>query len=94
MFAVVLSASPKAGDEERPKGKDLVRLQALTYLQTTTLMAPTTLLRSLQVAAPRRLAAPSRRYALHGHGPQYNEPTGLIFSEKVCSTTPQYLSYL
>ncbi|KAJ3480870.1 hypothetical protein NLI96_g8046 [Meripilus lineatus] len=45
-------------------------------------MPSATLLRSLQVAAPRRLATTSRRYASHGHGPQYNEPTGWLFSEK------------
>lgn len=44
-------------------------------------MPPASILRALQVSAPRSLPS-FRRYASHGHGPQYNEPTGLLFGEK------------
>ncbi|KAI0788576.1 ESSS subunit of NADH:ubiquinone oxidoreductase-domain-containing protein [Abortiporus biennis] len=40
------------------------------------------LLRTLHRAAPRRVPAPSPRYSSHGHGPQYNEPSGWLFAEK------------
>ncbi|TFK91704.1 hypothetical protein K466DRAFT_482280 [Polyporus arcularius HHB13444] len=40
-------------------------------------------LRTLQRRACSSRNLPScRRYASHGHGPQYNEPTGYLFSEK------------
>ncbi|KAI0080114.1 hypothetical protein K474DRAFT_1590760 [Panus rudis PR-1116 ss-1] len=45
-------------------------------------MPPTSLLRIARPAAPRTLCSAGRRYASHGHGPQYNEPTGWLFGEK------------
>ncbi|CAL1695420.1 unnamed protein product [Somion occarium] len=49
-------------------------------------MQPSLLLRTLRAGASRRLPSTGRRYASgghgHGHGPQYNEPTGWIFGEK------------
>lgn len=46
-------------------------------------MPPASLLRA---ALPRRAVSRSltstQRYASHGHGPQYNEPSGYLFGEK------------
>ncbi|OBZ79159.1 N-alpha-acetyltransferase 40 [Grifola frondosa] len=51
--------------------------------QPSSSMPPTSSLRTLQrqFKAPRSASA-SRRYASHGHGPQYNEPSGYLFGEK------------
>lgn len=47
-------------------------------------MPSPSLLRALQRRACSARNLPScRRYASHGHGPQYNEPTGYLFAEKV-----------
>jgi len=43
-------------------------------------MPPAPSLRALQVIVPRR--TPGRRYASHGP-PQFNEPSGWIFGERV-----------
>ncbi|KIP12438.1 hypothetical protein PHLGIDRAFT_123987 [Phlebiopsis gigantea 11061_1 CR5-6] len=44
---------------------------------------PSSILRVLpKWAASRSLQCGGRRYASHGHGPQYNEPSGYLFSEK------------
>ncbi len=62
------------------------RLQAGEHLSTAppTMPSPSSL-RTLQRRACSSRNLPScRRYASHGHGPQYNEPTGYLFSEKVC----------
>jgi hypothetical protein len=48
------------------------------------LMLPTSSLRALQVGVPRRITG--RRFASHGP-PQFNEPSGWLFGEKVMSLT-------
>ncbi|GJE87584.1 ESSS subunit of NADH:ubiquinone oxidoreductase [Phanerochaete sordida] len=46
-------------------------------------MPSTSLLRAVpKRAVSRSLSAGGRRYASHGHGPQYNEPSGFLFGEK------------
>ncbi|KAI0094736.1 ESSS subunit of NADH:ubiquinone oxidoreductase [Irpex rosettiformis] len=46
-------------------------------------MSSAPLIRTLPKRGVARALAPSaRRYASHGHGPQYNEPSGWLFGEK------------
>ncbi|TCD61753.1 hypothetical protein EIP91_007979 [Steccherinum ochraceum] len=45
-------------------------------------MSSAALSRSLRASNTRSLQRAGRRYASHGHGPHYNEPSGYIFSEK------------
>lgn len=56
--------------------------RALSFRHTT-IMPPTSVLRALQLSTQRSLPnAGLRRYASHGHGPRYNEPSGWLFGEK------------
>ncbi|THH30072.1 hypothetical protein EUX98_g4108 [Antrodiella citrinella] len=45
-------------------------------------MSSAALSRTLRVSASRSIQRAGRRHASHGHGPQYNEPSGYLFSEK------------
>ncbi|KAI0963799.1 hypothetical protein AcW1_000773 [Taiwanofungus camphoratus] len=51
------------------------------YSLSDSTMPPASFVRALQLRAARSLPS-TRRYASHGHGPQYNEPTGWLFGEK------------
>lgn len=60
-----------------------LRLYGATSSQSTiatVLMPPASSLRALQVIVPRRISG--RRYASHGP-PQFNEPSGWLFGERV-----------
>ena len=50
-------------------------------------MPPSALLRALPRRAVTRSLPSTRRYASQGHGPQFNEPSGYLWGEKV-RTTP------
>ena len=48
-------------------------------------MSSIALSRTLRASALRSLRRTGQRYASgHGHGPQFNEPSGYLFGEKVC----------
>ncbi|KAI0348470.1 hypothetical protein BDW22DRAFT_1320133 [Trametopsis cervina] len=50
-------------------------------------MSPASLARAVPIRGAARTVAPAtRRYASHGHGPQFNEPSGWLFAEKPSPT--------
>lgn len=58
-------------------------------------MPPSSLLRALPLrAGSRRLQSSTRRYASGSHGPQYNEPSGWLFGEKVTAFRLSFRSQL
>lgn len=66
----------------RPSSPTLTETE--TALHLTPMPSPSAL-RTLQRRACAVRSTPGcKRYASHGHGPHYNEPTGYFLSEKVC----------
>lgn len=76
-----------SGRRRQTDGREQAPLSTPTH---TTAMSPASLARAVPIRGAARTVAPAtRRYASHGHGPQFNEPSGWLFAEKVsCVSDP------